>query len=73
MENPVQHVVNIRDINGKDYANKSVFQINWDKNGRVTCILVDFIGDGMDLMPMYNFENPLIFKNVHGNLIGEFI
>lgn len=63
--------IRIVDINGKDWGMKSIVSLNWNLQGDLWSIQVDFMGNHQDLLIMYDYDGLGEFKNTHGNLIGR--
>ncbi len=51
------------------YGIKKVYQINWDDNGEISFITVNF-GESLILLLLRDFSTPNFFINSHGNLFG---
>ena len=66
-----QPTIRIKDVNGKDYGIKNVTQLNWSRRGNISSIVVDFMGDGRDLMFMMDYDSDGIFRNQFNNLEGK--
>lgn len=67
----IQPKMRVIDTNGKDWGYKPVMSMNWDSNGRLWMVSIDFIesGNSNEFLPLYN--HPFGFANYHGNLKGE--
>jgi hypothetical protein len=70
-----QPKINIVDKHGKTYGPKNVISLNWNNDGHLWMILVDFMGSKSsdDFSPFYDYDNTGEFVNVHGNLKGTII
>ena len=70
-----QPTIVIRDDMNYDYGPpKKVVQVNWDTQGRIRSILVNFLGEDLSgQMYMYDDSGSGTFKNDHGNLYGILI
>jgi hypothetical protein len=68
-----QPKIKITDTNGKDWGYKKVMSMNWDNDGRLWVVNVDFMesGNSNEFSPFYNYTGE--FTNVHGNLKGEIV
>ena len=68
-----QPKIKITDTNGKDLGCKKVMSMNWDSDGRLWVVSVDFMEDGNsnEFLPFYNYTGE--FVDVHGNLKGEIL
>ena len=69
----------ITDLNGKHWGDKKIMSMNWDDDGKVWMIDVDFMetGNSNDFTPFYyygvNKNHSGEFLNLGGNLKGEII
>ncbi len=63
--------IHITDTNGKDWGNKKITLLNWQR-GEIRYIEVDWYEIDRDNMSMY-LEADGYFKNTHQNLIGKII
>jgi len=68
-----QPMMKITDTNGKDWGFKKVMSMNWDNDGKLWSVLIDFMenGNSNDFSPFYNYTGEFI--NQHGNLKGKII
>lgn len=66
-----QLTIDIKDVkNNSSYGIKNITQLNWDRNGLLYCIEVDFMGNDIDNMVMYRDINADgIYYNQHKNLM----
>jgi hypothetical protein len=63
--------IHITDEN-KDWGIKNIMQINWNHEGKIHSILVNFY-DSNDLMIMFDYNNDNNFINTFGNLKGKIL
>ncbi len=64
-----QPTINITDVDGKDWGERVVTQLNWDKNDTIYCIIIDWYANGGQTMAMY-LENDGKYYNTYKNLFG---
>jgi hypothetical protein len=54
----------------RDWGMKNIMQINWNDQGKINSILVNFYNSS-DLMVMFDYNNDNNFVNTFGNLQGK--
>ncbi len=68
-----QPKIRIVDINGTDFGIKHIVALSWNRDGVLSFVQVDFMGEHRDLLSMYSIDGNPEFINSHGNLIGSII
>lgn len=63
----------VTDTNGRDWGLKKIMSMNWDSDGLLWIVKVDFMesGNSNDFSAFYNHTGEFI--SIHGNLIGELV
>lgn len=64
-----QPKIRVWDIHGQDYGIKTVTAVNWNNDGEVVSIMVNYLDS--DMYPMVMIAEGNLFKNLKGNLIGR--
>ena len=67
--------IRITDIHGKNWGIKKVMSCNWDEEGNLWVVNVNFMetNNSNDYAPFYDYKNSGKFNNISGNLIGKLI
>lgn len=67
--------IQITDINGKDWGCRNIISMTWGNNGKLWCVIVDFMNTGksIDFLALYDYEGIGEFTNSNDHLKGVII